>query len=68
MFLRGPAVRQRAGKHGDGEIGWCTAVGNGFDDSRRHEGERGEVSNFASALSGLYGYALQPLGSIASVS
>jgi hypothetical protein len=25
-------------------IGWCAAVGNGFDDARRHEGERGEVS------------------------
>ena len=42
-----PAVRERAGKHGDGEIGWCAAVGNGFDDARRHEGERGEVPDVA---------------------
>jgi hypothetical protein len=47
MFLRGPAVRERAGKHGDGEIGRCVAVGNGFDDARRHEGERGEVPDVA---------------------
>jgi hypothetical protein len=47
MFLCGPAVRERAGKHGDGEIGWCAAVGNGFDDERRHEGQRSEVSDVA---------------------
>ena len=26
MFLRGPAVRERAGKHGDGEIGRCAPL------------------------------------------
>ena len=31
----------------DGEIGWCAAVGNGFDDARRHEGERREVPDVA---------------------
>jgi hypothetical protein len=45
MFLRRPAMRERAGEHGDGEIGWCVASGNSFDDARRHEGERGEVSD-----------------------
>jgi hypothetical protein len=40
-------VRERAGKHGDGEIGRCVVVGNGSDDARRHEGERGEVSDVA---------------------
>ena len=34
-------------KHGDGEIGRCAAVGNGFDDARRHEGERSDVSDVA---------------------
>jgi len=47
MFLRSPAVRERASKCRDGEIGGCAAVGNGFDDARRHEGERGEVSDVA---------------------
>ena len=45
MFLCSPAVRERAGKAADGEIGWCAAVSDGFDDARRHEGERGEVSD-----------------------
>jgi hypothetical protein len=40
-------VRERAGKAADGEIGWCAAVSDGFDDARRHEGERGEVSDVA---------------------
>jgi hypothetical protein len=40
-------VRERAGKAADGEIGWCAAVSNGFDDARRHKGERGEVSDVA---------------------
>ncbi len=47
MFLGSPAVRERARKHGDGEIGRCAPIGNGFDDARRHEGERGEVSDVA---------------------
>ena len=47
MFLRSPAVRECAGKAADRDIGWCAAVGNGFDDARRHEGERGEVSDVA---------------------
>jgi hypothetical protein len=47
MFLRSPAVRERAGKHGDGEIDRCVVVGNGSDDARRHEGERSEVSDVA---------------------
>ena len=47
MFLRGPAVRERAGKPGDGEVGMCAAVGNGLDDTRRHEGEWGEVADVA---------------------
>jgi hypothetical protein len=42
-FLRGPAVRERTGKRGDGEIGRWTTVGHGFDNTRRHEGERGEI-------------------------
>jgi hypothetical protein len=47
VFLCSPAVRERAGKAADGEIGWCAAVSDGFDDARRHEGERGEVSDVA---------------------
>jgi hypothetical protein len=47
MFLCSPTVRERAGKHGDREIGRCVAVGHGFDDARRHEGERGEVPDVA---------------------
>jgi hypothetical protein len=42
MFLRSPAARECAGKHGDGEIGRCVAAGNGFDDARRREGECNE--------------------------
>jgi hypothetical protein len=44
MFLRSPAVRELAGKAADGKISGCAAVGNGFDDARRDEGEPGEVS------------------------
>jgi hypothetical protein len=40
-------VRERAGKHADGEVGWRAAVSDGFDDARRHEGKRGEVSDVA---------------------
>ena len=40
-------VRESAGKQGDGEIGGCAAIDNGFDDARRHEGERGEVADVA---------------------
>ena len=47
MFLRSPIVRERAGKATDREIGWCAAVNDGFDDARRHEGERGKVSDVA---------------------
>jgi hypothetical protein len=47
MFLRSPTLRKRAGKHGDGEIGPCAAVGNGFDDARRHEGARGDVPSLS---------------------
>ena len=46
-LLRSPAVRKRAGKHGHGEIGGCAPMGDGFHDARRHEGERGEVSDVA---------------------
>src|SRR4029077_1178683 len=47
MFLRSPAVRECAGKAADRDIGWGAAVGNGFDDARRHESERGEVADVA---------------------
>jgi hypothetical protein len=50
MFLCSPALREGPGKAADGEIGWCAAVSDGFDDARRHEGERGEVSMWRSTL------------------
>jgi hypothetical protein len=52
MFLRSPAARERASKHGDGEIGGCSPIGDGFDYTRRHEGERGKVSDVAADFLG----------------
>ena len=47
LFLLGPAMRQRAGERGDREVGGGGAVGDGFDNARRHEGERNEAPDVA---------------------
>jgi hypothetical protein len=47
LFLLGPAMRQRAGERGDREVGGGGAVGDGFDDTWRHEGERNEPPDVA---------------------
>jgi hypothetical protein len=59
VFLCSPAVREGAGKAADGEIGRCASVSDGFDHARRHEGERGEVSDVTLALVLASGYLLE---------
>ena len=53
------AVRERAGEHGDCEIGRCAAAGDSFDDARRHEGERGKVLDVALDLFSLRAYLFE---------
>jgi N-methylhydantoinase A len=47
LLLLGPAMRQRAGERSDREIGRGGAVGDGFDNARRHEGEWNEPPDVA---------------------